>query len=180
MGYLVLLSILAALTIWGCWIAVTEGCYESIKGPLEAGSYFEVLRTAFVCNPWVAWVAVNAAFHWSWVTTLAVCQSYQIAILGMTTNERMNAGRYSHFRHHGHGGHSHASPFSRGCWQNSVDFLGWTCRGCRLQRRRKLGKINSARWQQQWNRLEVKCTKLSIPLLLNRFCSASLLYRTTV
>ena len=129
MAYLALLSILAALTLWGCWIAVTEGCYESIKGPLEAGSYFEVLRTAFVCNPWVAWVAVNAAFHWSWVTTLAVCQSYQIAILGMTTNERMNAGRYSHFRHHGHGGHSHASPFSRGCWQNSVDFLGWTCRG---------------------------------------------------
>jgi len=52
----------------------------------------------------------------------------QIAILGMTTNERMNSGRYSHFRGHGHG-HSHASPFSRGCWQNSVDFLGWSCRG---------------------------------------------------
>jgi hypothetical protein len=50
----------------------------------------------------------------------------------MTTNERMNAGRYMHFRHHGHGGggHSHAvSPFSKGCWQNSVDFLGWNCRG---------------------------------------------------
>lgn len=128
MGYLALLSILAAFTIWGCWISVSEGCYDSLKAPLEAGSYFEVLRTAFVCSPWVAWVAVNAGFHWSWVTTLAVCQAYQIAMLGMTTNERMNSGRYSHFRQQGHG-HSHASPFSRGCWQNSVDFLGWSCRG---------------------------------------------------
>jgi len=42
MGYLVLLSILAAFTIWGCWISVSEGCYDSIKAPLEAGSYFEV------------------------------------------------------------------------------------------------------------------------------------------
>jgi hypothetical protein len=57
----------------------------------------------------------------------------------MTTNERMNAGRYAHFRQqgqggghghsHGGGGHSHLSPFSKGCWQNSVDFLGWNCRG---------------------------------------------------
>ena len=133
MGYLTLLSILAAYTMWGCWVAVAEGCHSVIKGPLENGSYFEVLRLAFVCNPWVAWVACNAAFHWIWVTMLAICQAYQISVLGMTTNERMNAGRYAHFRQHGHGhgqgGHSHLSPFSKGCWQNSVDFLGWNCRG---------------------------------------------------
>jgi palmitoyltransferase len=130
MGYLSLLSILAAFTVWGCWVAVSEACHSAIEGPLEKGSYFEVLRAACVCQPWVAWVAGNAAFHWLWVTTLAACQAYQISILGMTTNERMNAGRYAHFRSHGQGGgHSHLSPFSKGCWQNSVDFLGWNCRG---------------------------------------------------
>lgn len=136
MGYLTLLSILAAMTIYGCYVTLAEGCSESLKTPLENGSYFEVFRTACVCNPWVAWVAGNAAFHWMWVTTLAACQAYQISFLAMTTNERMNAGRYAHFRqhgggHHAHqgGGHSHLSPFSKGCWQNTVDFLGWSCRG---------------------------------------------------
>ena len=79
MGYLVLLSILAAQTMWGCYVAIAEGCSSSFKGPLENGSYFEALRTAFVCNPWVAWVACNAAFHFMWVTTLALCQAYQVS-----------------------------------------------------------------------------------------------------
>ena len=80
MGYLALLSILAAFTMWGCWVAIAEGCY-SVQGPLEAGSYFEVVRSAFVCNPWVAWVAVNAAFHFSWVTMLTICQTYQVSLI---------------------------------------------------------------------------------------------------
>ena len=81
MGYLALLSILAAFTMWGCWVAIAEGCYSSVQGPLEAGSYFEVVRSAFVCNPWVAWVAVNAAFHFSWVTMLTICQTYQVSLI---------------------------------------------------------------------------------------------------
>ena len=57
----------------------------------------------------------------------------------MTTNERMNSGRYKHFHannsssSHGHG-HSHGgggakSPFDKGCRRNTVDFCGWSFGG---------------------------------------------------
>lgn len=47
----------------------------------------------------------------------------------MTTNERMNAGRYRHF-HGGTGGTK--SPFHRGRYQNIIDFLQLRCFGlCR-------------------------------------------------
>lgn len=35
-------------------------------------------------------------------------------VLGMTTNERMNAGRYAHFKQ--------GNPFHRGALQNAADF----------------------------------------------------------
>ena len=87
-----------------------------------------MVKDAFVCKPWVAMAVVNALFHISWVSTLAVCQTYQIVWLGMTTNERMNLGRYTHFRKRDKhkGGGSFDSPFSRGHWNNLVDFLGKT------------------------------------------------------
>ena len=37
-------------------------------------------------------------FHFIWVGCLAVCQTYQVVWLAMTTNERMNASRYKHFQ----------------------------------------------------------------------------------
>ena len=46
-------------------------------------------------------IGANAAFHFCWVFCLAVCQTYQISCLAMTTNERMNAGRYTHFHKSG-------------------------------------------------------------------------------
>ena len=87
------------------------------------------MKDAFVCKPWVAMAVLNALFHISWVSTLAVCQTYQIVWLGMTTNERMNLGRYTHFRKRssakgGSAAVSVESPFSRGHWNNLVDFLG--------------------------------------------------------
>ena len=53
---------------------------------------------------------------------LVLCQTYQVVFLGMTTNERMNLGRYTHFRKRGKT--ELESPFSRGSWNNLVDFLG--------------------------------------------------------
>jgi hypothetical protein len=45
----------------------------------------------------------------------------------MTTNERMNQGRYKHF-HRGPRG-AYKSPFDKGVWQNFVDFTQWRCGG---------------------------------------------------
>ena len=45
----------------------------------------------------------------------------------MTTNERINAGRYKHFSDPD--SCERRSPFDRGPLQNAVDFFGWRCLG---------------------------------------------------
>ncbi|XP_026480615.1 palmitoyltransferase Hip14-like isoform X2 [Ctenocephalides felis] len=70
------------------------------------------------CEPWMAWVAANALLHATWVAVLACCQTYQVICLGMTTNERMNRGRYRHFQALGG-----KSPFNRGPLSNFLDFF---------------------------------------------------------
>jgi palmitoyltransferase ZDHHC13/17 len=50
----------------------------------------------------------------------------------MTTNERINSGRYKHFSQpasNSRGGHKHRSPFHKGILQNLVDFTGMRCCG---------------------------------------------------
>lgn len=76
------------------------------------------------CSPWVAWMLINASFHLLWVTILTSIQIYQIAFLGMTTNERINRSRYKHFMELGG-----KSPFNFGPWQNIVNFFGFSCFG---------------------------------------------------
>ncbi|XP_066137592.1 palmitoyltransferase Hip14 [Euwallacea fornicatus] len=88
-------------------------------------TFWETLLAIEQCDTWVAWVSVNAAFHGIWVLMLLICQLYQIAFLGMTTNERMNKSRYSHFIANGG-----KSPFSKGILGNLFDFFECSCFGC--------------------------------------------------
>jgi len=78
------------------------------------------LYRSLTYNGWITWCAVNASIHSIWVFCLAICQLYQIAWLGMTTNERMNCKRYHHFKRDQNGNMS--SPFHRGFCQNLIDF----------------------------------------------------------
>jgi len=86
--------------------------------------FLGAMRAIGNCDAWVGWVMGNALLHMSWVILLTICQTYQVICLGMTTNERMNRGRYRHFQ--AKGGHS---PFTRGPIQNLVDFLECSCFG---------------------------------------------------
>jgi palmitoyltransferase ZDHHC13/17 len=65
---------------------------------------------------------------------LTACQMYQIICLGMTTNERVNHGRYRHFQVKGG-----KSPFSRGPFNNLIDFIECDCCG--------LVKANKTDWK---------------------------------
>ncbi|PSN53756.1 Palmitoyltransferase Hip14 [Blattella germanica] len=107
-----------------------------------------------VCDAWVAWIAANAVLHAAWVATLFACQMYQIMCLGMTTNERMNSGRYKHFHVSGRlSGETH-SPFHRGFCQNLVDFAQFRCFG--------LLKPDSTDWL---TRYDIKQSVEQVPLL---------------
>jgi len=121
-GYLLFLSCLALFSGWGCYTYLAAVCRQSSDSGL-----LEVVKAMCVCSPWVVTIGLMCAFHAVWVTCLAVCQLYQVIVLAMTTNERMNAGRYRHFQSGGRG--VHISPFDRGWWQNFVDFLGWRLGG---------------------------------------------------
>jgi len=121
-GYLLFLSVLALMAAWGCYVYLGSACqYKNDAG------YFDNLKAAAMCSPWVLFILIMALFHCIWVSCLGVCQIYQVVFLAMTTNERMNAARYRHFQSGGRGVYN--SPFDRGWWQNIVDFLGWRLGG---------------------------------------------------
>lgn len=85
---------------------------------------WNAILTLDSCSPWVGWMLVNVWFHLLWVTVLTSIQIYQIVILGMTTNERINRNRYKHFMELGG-----KSPFNLGPLRNIADFFGLTCFG---------------------------------------------------
>lgn len=78
------------------------------------------------CSPWMFWMFLNSVFHFLWVAVLLMCQLYQITCLGITTNERMNARRYKHFKVTTT---SIESPFNHGCVRNIIDFFEFRCCG---------------------------------------------------
>lgn len=123
LGYLIFLSALTALSVYGCCIYISQACMY----PSDS-TWLEYVKGGAVCSPWVTWVMVNMAFHFIWVSCLMVCQIYQVMCLAMTTNERMNAGRYKHFHVGGRRGEIR-SPFNRGVIQNLVDVTGWSFGG---------------------------------------------------
>lgn len=119
MGFLWSLLLMCGWMLYGgahfymnaCQLTLDNGPWESL---ISIGS----------CNPWVGWVMCNALLHMCWVSVLTICQTYQVIWLGMTTNERMNRGRYRHFQAHGG-----KSPFTRGPIKNFADFMECNCFG---------------------------------------------------
>ncbi|XP_046394667.1 palmitoyltransferase Hip14 isoform X3 [Ischnura elegans] len=160
MNYLAMLLVMCVFVLYGCTSFWKAECNAS---PRRDG-LLKSLAGVATCNAWVAWVALNAFLHTAWVATLFACQMYQIVWLGMTTNERMNWGRYKHFhvdvapgeavRGKGGARKKRHSPFHRGHWQNFVDFWGIGCYG--------LWKPDPTDWT---TRYEIKSTLEELPLL---------------
>ena len=114
-AYLLLTSIMCALMVKGCLEYWLYECGVSIP---HVGLW-QGLGAGGSCAPWIGWVGANALLHAGWVSTLFLCQMYQILWLAMTTNERVNSYRYKHFQHGPKG--DIKSPFSRGVFNNLLD-----------------------------------------------------------
>lgn len=69
------------------------------------------------CCPWVTYIALIALYHFIWTGAMFLFQCYQV-VYEMTTNERLNAHRYTHFHEDG----SVKSPFSKGKFRNIYNF----------------------------------------------------------
>jgi len=111
---------LAFMNYWYLYAGVRY--YREFCGPFSEGILIGTIK-AFTCAPWVSWGFVMATAHSIWVTTLLVCNLYQIVYIGMTTNERMNAPRYRHFQDQSGG---IKSPFSYTMIQNFADFFNFS------------------------------------------------------
>uniref|UniRef100_A0AAY4D4P7 Palmitoyltransferase n=2 Tax=Denticeps clupeoides TaxID=299321 RepID=A0AAY4D4P7_9TELE len=122
MGYLFFLLCMICWMIYGCI------CYWRIHCATNyAKDGFWIYLTQIAsCSPWMFWMFLNSIFHFMWVAVLIMCQLYQIAGLGITTNERMNARRYKHFKVTAT---SIESPFNHGCVRNLIDFFEIRCCG---------------------------------------------------
>ncbi|CAG9819647.1 unnamed protein product [Phaedon cochleariae] len=130
-GFLASLVLMCAQLLYGSFTywQTAPNCNITTKDV----TFWKAMVTVGQCNTWVAWVALNALFHSVWVFMLFICQMYQITCLGMTTNERMNRGRYSHFI-----ANSGKSPFSNGPVANLVEFFDCSCFG--------VGKADKKDW----------------------------------
>uniref|UniRef100_A0A671T736 Palmitoyltransferase n=1 Tax=Sinocyclocheilus anshuiensis TaxID=1608454 RepID=A0A671T736_9TELE len=94
MGYLFFLLCMICWMIYGCICYWRIHCATSYT---KDGFWIYITQIA-TCSPWMFWMFLNSLFHFMWVAVLIMCQLYQIAVLGITTNERMNARRYKHFK----------------------------------------------------------------------------------
>lgn len=122
MGYLFFLLCMICWMIYGCISYWRVHCGTSYT---KDGFWLYLTQIAS-CSPWMFWMFLNSIFHFMWVAVLIMCQLYQIAALGITTNERMNARRYKHFKVTAT---SIESPFNHGCMRNLIDFFEIRCCG---------------------------------------------------
>ncbi|KAJ8249650.1 hypothetical protein COCON_G00228660 [Conger conger] len=122
MGYLFFLLCMICWMIYGCICYWRIHCATSY----HRDGFWAYITQIATCSPWMFWMFLNSIFHFMWVAVLIMCQMYQIACLGITTNERMNARRYKHFKVTTT---SIESPFNHGCVRNLIDFFEYRCCG---------------------------------------------------
>eukprot|EP00096_Caligus_rogercresseyi_P015000 TRINITY_DN7452_c0_g1_i2.p1 TRINITY_DN7452_c0_g1~~TRINITY_DN7452_c0_g1_i2.p1 ORF type:complete len:504 (+),score=92.68 TRINITY_DN7452_c0_g1_i2:336-1847(+) len=117
--YLLTLSFMVVFTLFGIVSYYLGACGHPLE---EDASIFADLKNFFHCNSWLFFLAVNMIFHLFWVSILTICQLYQIGLLAMTTNERINAVRYKHFGRRADKG-DFESPFDKGFLRNIQEFF---------------------------------------------------------
>uniref|UniRef100_A0A4W3ICA4 Palmitoyltransferase n=1 Tax=Callorhinchus milii TaxID=7868 RepID=A0A4W3ICA4_CALMI len=121
-GYLFFLLGMIVWMIYGCFLYWSLHCETTY----QKDGFWTYITEIASCSPWVFWMFLNSLFHLMWVAVLLMCQMYQIACLGITTNERMNARRYKHFKVTTT---TIESPFNHGCIRNIIDFFEFRCFG---------------------------------------------------
>ncbi|XP_060695559.1 palmitoyltransferase ZDHHC17 isoform X2 [Hemiscyllium ocellatum] len=121
-GYLFFLLGMIIWMIYGCFLYWSIHCESNYP----KDGFWTYITEIASCSPWVFWMFLNSLFHFLWVAVLLMCQMYQIACLGITTNERMNARRYKHFKVTTT---TIESPFNHGCIRNIIDFFEFRCFG---------------------------------------------------
>lgn len=100
-NFFLFLLCMTSMSLWAIYLLpyyFSDVCAASDwKHPSSFDNLFVRYVTWFQCSPWFAMELCVAWFAFFWIGCLMLQQLYQISCLAMTTNERLNAHRYTHF-----------------------------------------------------------------------------------
>ncbi|XP_056383779.1 palmitoyltransferase ZDHHC13 isoform X2 [Hyla sarda] len=136
---------LVALTVMGHWMIYASALFwvNQCSTNLQKDGIGGFLAEIISCSPWVLYIFLLTCSLTVWATLMLILQLYQIACLGLTTQERFNLQMQNRFSKHQVP--LRKSPFNRGCIQNLADFFRCRCFG--------LIKTNSVDWTQQYHNI---------------------------
>ncbi|XP_060033038.1 palmitoyltransferase ZDHHC13 isoform X2 [Erinaceus europaeus] len=117
------------LSILCDWIIYDSFNYWSIHctTTFREDGLWTYLNQIVACSPWVLYIFMLAAFHFSWSTFLLFNQLFQIAFLGLTSHERSSLLKQS--RHTKQPFSLRRTPYNLGFTQNLADFFRCGCFG---------------------------------------------------
>lgn len=121
--FLLSLSMVCDWIIYGSFVYWSNHCATTFK---EDGLW-TYLNQIVACSPWVLYIFMLAAFHFSWSTFLLINQLFQIAFLGLTSHERISLLKQS--RHMKQTLSLRKTPYNLGFTQNLADFFQCGCFG---------------------------------------------------
>ncbi|XP_027973503.1 palmitoyltransferase ZDHHC13 isoform X2 [Eumetopias jubatus] len=121
--FLFFLSIVCDWIIYESIIYWSNHCATTFR---EDGLW-TYLNQIVACSPWVLYIFMLAAFHFSWSTFLLLNQLFQIAFLGLTSHERASLLKQS--RHMKQTLSLRRTPYNLGLTQNLADFFQCGCFG---------------------------------------------------
>uniref|UniRef100_A0A8C0L2T2 Palmitoyltransferase n=1 Tax=Canis lupus dingo TaxID=286419 RepID=A0A8C0L2T2_CANLU len=121
--FLFFLSIVCDWIMYESFIYWSNHCTTTFR---EDGLW-TYLNQIVACSPWVLYIFMLAAFHFSWSTFLLLNQLFQIAFLGLTSHERTSLLKQS--RHMKQTLSLRRTPYNLGFTQNLADFFQCGCFG---------------------------------------------------
>uniref|UniRef100_A0A8C5PRS2 Palmitoyltransferase n=1 Tax=Leptobrachium leishanense TaxID=445787 RepID=A0A8C5PRS2_9ANUR len=99
------------------------------------------LGEVVVCSPWILYIFIIICSFTTWSSLMLTVQVFQIAFLGLTTQERVSLQTQT--RHGQNRPSLRRTPYNRGCVHNLADFLHCRCFG--------LIRFNPIDWTRQYH-----------------------------
>ncbi|KAG8564760.1 hypothetical protein GDO81_016587 [Engystomops pustulosus] len=136
---------LSAVAMMGHWMIYASSIFwaSQCTTTIYEDGIGDFLSEIISCSPWVLYIFFLVCSLTMWSTMMLLMQIYQVAFLGLTTQERFNLQMQNRFSKHQVS--LRRSPYNRGCIQNLAEFFHCQCFG--------LIKTKPVDWTQQYHNI---------------------------
>ncbi|CAI9561729.1 unnamed protein product, partial [Staurois parvus] len=134
---------LCAMVFVGHWMIYASSIFwvSQCSTSIRKDGVWVFLMEIVTCSPWVLYIFFLVCSLTMWATLMFILQIYQIAFLGLTTQERFNFQMQNRLTKHKMS--MRRTPFNHGCIQNLADFFQCQCFG--------LIKVTPVDWTKQFH-----------------------------